>query len=72
MTNSDSSSESDDYDDTVDPNSTLTDFQVGVGYNVGKFNIAFKINRNNSFGDLIGYGDENHNVTLQLSIGMIF
>ena len=75
LKDSDSDSDSDDYDDTIDdddPNSTLTGFQVGVGYTVGNFNIAFKLNRNSNFGDIDGYGDDNHNVTLQLSTGVTF
>jgi len=73
--NSDSDSDSDDYDDIIDdddPNPTLTGLQVGIGYTVGNFNIAFKLNRNSNFGDVDGYGDDNHNVTLQLSTGLTF
>ena len=75
VSDSDSDSDSDDYDDTIDdddPNSTLTGFQLGVGYSNDRFNVAFKLNRNSNFGDMDGYGDDNKNLTLQLSTGVYF
>ncbi len=75
VTQSDAVSESDNYDNTIDdddPHPTLTGFQVGAGYNIGLFNVAFKISRTSKFGDVLGYGIDNRNLTFQLSTGIIF
>lgn len=75
ITNSDSDSDTDDYDDTIDdddPNSTLTGYQLGVGYGNDSYNLSFKLNNNSNFGDINGYGDDNKNITLQLSYEVFF
>ena len=64
----------DDYEDLwdEDPKSTLTGFQIGVGYTFNeKFSISFKLQKTGEFGE-IADEDENKNLTLQLSTGLYF
>jgi hypothetical protein len=64
----------DDYEDMwdEDPEERLTGFQAAVGYTFNeKFTISFKIQKTSNFGDN-DYGDDNQNLTLQLSTGFSF
>ena len=65
----------DDYEDAFgdDPEGTLMGLQFGVGYTFNeKFNISFKLQKTGNFGEIETFGDDNQNLTLQLSTGLYF
>jgi hypothetical protein len=68
-----SDTESDDFEDTFgeDPEEQLNGYQIGLGYSKDNYNISFKLNKNSNFGEM-DYGDDNHNLTLQISTGIYF
>jgi len=75
---SSSSNDIDDYEDAwgEDPEETLTGLQIGVGYTFNEtFNISFKLQKTGEFGEIYWGnegGDENKNLTLQVSTGLYF
>ena len=73
-TDSDSDSETDDFDDIFDegdPEGTLSGYQIGVGYEFDTFNVSLKLNKNSNAFET-HYGDDNQNITYQLSVGRYF
>ena len=54
-----------------DPKGTLSGYQIGVGYEFDAFNVSLKLNKNsNAFES--DYGDDNQNITYQLSVSRYF
>lgn len=74
ITYSDSDSETDDFDDIFDegdPEGTLSGYQIGIGYEFDTFNVSLKLNKNSNAFET-PYGDDNQNITYQLSVGRYF
>jgi len=64
-------SDSEDYDDVIDDreaNSLLAGFQVGVSYTLKQLNFSLNLQKNSSFGSVVGMA-KNQNISTQLSIG---
>lgn len=74
ITETDSDSDTDDFDDIFDegdPEGTLSGLQIGVGYEFDTFNVSLKLNRNSNAFETY-HGDDNRNITYQLSVGTYF
>jgi len=67
-------SDRDDYSDVIDnhkANPLLTGFQLGISYTIKRLNFSLKINKNSSFGGVVGK-TSNQNITLQFCTGVSF
>ena len=67
-------SDYDDFEDLYgrDAEDSTTGMFVGVGFDLSeKMNLSLKVQKTGSFGKT-GYGDENNNLTVQLSTGIAF
>jgi len=71
ITITEDNSDIEDYDDVIDngeANSLLPGFQLGVSYTLKRLNFSLNLQKNSSFGSVVGMA-KNQNITTQLSIG---